>query len=89
VPTVAESGVPGYVFDVWYGLVFPGGTPRAIVQKTNAEVVRLLQHPDVSKRFSSAGVEPQTTTPEAFGELIAREAATWGKVVKAANIRVE
>jgi tripartite-type tricarboxylate transporter receptor subunit TctC len=56
---------------------------------TNAEVVRLLQHPDVSKRFSSAGVEPQTTTPEAFGELIAREAATWGKVVKAANIRVE
>jgi tripartite-type tricarboxylate transporter receptor subunit TctC len=89
VPTVAESGVPGYQFDVWYGLVFPGGTPRAIVQKTNAEVVRLLQHPDVSKRFATAGVEPQTNTPEAFAALIAREAATWGKVVKAANIKVE
>lgn len=89
VPTVAESGVPGYAFDVWYGLVFPGGTPRGIVKKTNAEVVRLLGHPDVSKRFAAAGVEPQTNTPEAFGELIAREAATWGKVVKAANIRVE
>jgi tripartite-type tricarboxylate transporter receptor subunit TctC len=89
VPTVAESGVPGYQFDVWYGLVFPGGTPRAIVQKTNAEVVRLLQHPDVSKRFATTGVEPQTNTPEAFAALIAREAATWGKVVKAANIKVE
>jgi tripartite-type tricarboxylate transporter receptor subunit TctC len=89
VPTVAESGVPGYQFDVWYGLVFPGGTPRAIVQKTNVEVVKLLQRPDVSKRFATAGVEPQTNTPEAFAALIAREAATWGKVVKAANIKVE
>ena len=89
VPTVAESGIPGYAFDVWYGLVFPGGTPRAIVQKTNAEVVKLLQHPDVSKRFASAGVEPQTSTPEAFAALMAREAATWGKVVQAANIRVD
>jgi tripartite-type tricarboxylate transporter receptor subunit TctC len=89
VPTVAESGIPGYAFDVWYGLVFPGGTPRAIVQKTNAEVVRLLQHPDVSKRFANAGVEPQTSTPEAFTALLAREATTWGKVVKEANIRVD
>jgi tripartite-type tricarboxylate transporter receptor subunit TctC len=89
VPTVAESGIPGYAFDVWYGLVFPGGTPRAIVQKTNAEVVKLLQHPEVSKRFASAGVEPQTSTPEAFTALMAREASTWGKVVKAANIRVD
>jgi tripartite-type tricarboxylate transporter receptor subunit TctC len=89
VPTVAESGVPGYRFDVWYGLVFPGGTPRTIVAKTNAEVVRLLKHPDVSKRFATAGVEPQTNTPDAFRELIAREAATWSKVAKSANIRVE
>ena len=89
VPTVAESGVPGYAFDVWYGLVFPGGTPRAIVTKTNAEVVRLLKSPDVSSRFAGAGVEPQTNTPEAFAELIRREIVTWSKVVKAANIRVE
>ena len=89
VPTVAESGVPGYAFDVWYGLVFPGGTPRAIVRKTNAEVVRLLKSPEVSSRFAGAGVEPQTNTPEAFAELIRREIVTWSKVVKAANIRVE
>jgi tripartite-type tricarboxylate transporter receptor subunit TctC len=89
VPTVAESGVPGYAFDVWYGLVFPGGTPRAIVGKTNAEVVKLLKSPEVSSRFTGAGVEPQTNTPEAFAELIRREVVTWSKVVKAANIRVE
>ena len=89
VPTVAESGVPGYAFDVWYGLVFPGGTPRAIVTKTNAEVVRLLKSPEVSSRFAGAGVEPQTNTPEAFTELIRSEVVTWSKVVRAANIRVE
>jgi tripartite-type tricarboxylate transporter receptor subunit TctC len=89
VPTVAESGVPGYAFDVWYGLVFPGGTPRAIVTKTNAEVVRLLKSPEVSSRFAGAGVEPQTNTPEAFAELIRSEVVTWSKVVRAANIRVE
>ena len=89
VPTVAESGVPGYVFDVWYGLVFPGRTPAAIVKKTNAEVVKQLQSSEVSSRFAGAGVEPQTNTPEAFAELIRREVVTWSKVVKAANIKVE
>jgi tripartite-type tricarboxylate transporter receptor subunit TctC len=89
VPTVAESGVPGYEFDVWYGLVFPGGTPQPIVKKTHAEVVKQLKSPEVSTRFASAGVEPQTNTPEQFAELIRREVVTWSKVAKAANIRVE
>jgi tripartite-type tricarboxylate transporter receptor subunit TctC len=89
IPTVGESGVPGYVFDVWYGLVFPGGTPGAIVKKTNAAVVRLLQSPEVSGRFAGAGVEPQTNSPEAFAALIRREVATWTKVVRTANIKVE
>jgi tripartite-type tricarboxylate transporter receptor subunit TctC len=89
VPTVAESGVPGYAFDVWYGLVFPGGTPNAIVKKTHAEVVKQLKSPEVSTRFAGAGVEPHTNTPEAFAELIRNEVVTWSKVVKAANIRVE
>jgi tripartite-type tricarboxylate transporter receptor subunit TctC len=88
-PTVAESGIPEYAFDVWYGLVFPGGTPRAIVAKTNAEVVRLLGSAEVSKRFAGAGVEPVTNTPEAFARMIADEIPKWQKVVKAANIRVE
>jgi len=89
VPTVAESGVPGYSFDVWYGLCFPGGTPQPIVRKAHAEVVKQLKSPEVRTRFASAGVEPQTNTPEAFAELIQREVVTWSKVVKAANIKVE
>jgi tripartite-type tricarboxylate transporter receptor subunit TctC len=89
VPTVAESGVPGYVFDVWYGLVFPGGTPRAIVARMNTEVVKLLASADVSKRFATAGVEPVTNTPEAFSAMIAAEIPKWQKIVREAGIRVE
>ena len=89
VPTVAESGVPGYVFDVWYGLVFPANTPRAIVDKMQAEVVKVLQSQEVSKRFGAAGVEPQTNTPSAFGEMIRKEIVVWRKVVDAANIRID
>lgn len=88
-PTVAEAGVPGFAFDVWYGLVFPGGTPRAIVAKTNAETVRLLKSPVVSERFAGAGLEPLGGTPEAFADLIKREIPMWRRVVKDANIRVE
>jgi tripartite-type tricarboxylate transporter receptor subunit TctC len=89
VPTVAESGIPGYVFDVWYGLVFPGGTPAAIVKKANTEVVRLLKSPEVSSRFAGAGVEPITSSPEAFAKVIRDEIPKWQKVVKAAGIKVE
>lgn len=89
VPTVAESGVPGYAFDVWYGLAFPGGTPSAIVNKMHAEVVKVLQSPEVSKRFTSVGVEPQTNTPGAFSKMIQDEITIWRKVVADANIQVD
>ena len=88
-PTVAEAGVPGYEFDVWYGLVFPGGTPRAIVTKTNAEIVKLLKSPVAGERFAAAGLEPRGSTPDEFADLIQREILKWKKVVKAANIVVE
>ena len=88
-PTVAEAGIPSYAFDVWYGLAFTGGTPRTIVRKTHAEVVRLLQAPDVSSRFAAAGVEPLTSTPEAFAEMIRQEIPKWTKVARAAKIRVD
>jgi tripartite-type tricarboxylate transporter receptor subunit TctC len=89
VPTVAESGVPGYVFDVWYGLVFPGGTPQPIVRKMNSEVVKQLKSPEVAGRFAKVGVEPQTGTPEAFRDLIRTEVSTWAGVVKSAGIKLE
>jgi tripartite-type tricarboxylate transporter receptor subunit TctC len=74
---------------VWYGLVFPGGTPRTIVGKTSSEIGKLLASAEVAKRFANAGVEPQTNTPEAFSAMIAQEIHKWQKVAKAANIRVE
>jgi tripartite-type tricarboxylate transporter receptor subunit TctC len=89
IPTVAEAGVPGFEFDVWYGMMFPGGTPRAIVMKANAEIVRLLKSPALSERYSAGGMEPLSSTPEAFAELIKRELPRWHRVVKEAHIRVE
>ena len=88
-PTVAESGFPGFEFDVWYGLVFPGGTPRAIVAKANAEIVKLLKTPTVRDRFTASGLEPSSSTPEEFRDIIRREIPLWHKVAKQANIKVE
>ncbi len=88
IPAVAES-VPGYVFDVWYGLVYPGGTPRAIVAKASSEIHKLLASAEVGKRFANAGVEPMTNTPEAFSAMIAQEIPKWQKVVREAKIKVE
>ena len=88
-PTVAESGVPGYDFTVWYGMVFPGGTPRPIVAKANSEIVRLLNSPVVRERFSSLGLEAAPTTPEEFRDLIRREVPKWHKVARQANIQLD
>lgn len=89
IPTVAESGVPGYAFDVWYGLVFTGGTPSAIVEKANTEVRKRLTSPEVHQRFLKVGIEPLTSTSAEFKSRIATEIAKWRKVVKAANIKVQ
>lgn len=89
VPTVGESGAKGYAFDVWYGLVFTGGTLRAVIAKANAEIVKRLASPEMNKLFLTQGVEPLTSTPEAFAARIDSEIANWRKVVKAANIRLE
>ena len=88
-PTIAEAGVPGYEFDVWYGLLFTAGTPRDIVDKANAEIARVLKSPAVAERYASAGLEPAVTTPEEFATLIKNEIPKWQKVVKAAGLKVE
>ena len=89
VPTVAESGVPRYVFDVWYGIMFPGGTPQPIIAKTHGELTRLLKSPAVSERFAAAGLEPLTSTPREFSDRIKSELPKWQRVAKEANIRVD
>ncbi len=88
-PTVAEAGVPGYNFDVWYGMMYPGGTPRSIVMKAHAEINKLLKSPALSERYAAGGIEPLSSTPEEFAALIKSELPRWHKVVKAAKIQVE
>jgi tripartite-type tricarboxylate transporter receptor subunit TctC len=89
IPTVAESALPGFEFDVWYGMVMPGGTPRPIVTKANAEIVRLLGDATIKERFSALGLEARSSTPEEFRDLLKREIPVWHKVAKQANIRID
>jgi tripartite-type tricarboxylate transporter receptor subunit TctC len=88
VPTVAES-IPGYAFDVWYGMLFPANVPRAIVNKANAEINRVLKSPALSQRFAAAGLEAAGNTPEEFTKMIGAEIVRWRKVVDASKIKVE
>jgi tripartite-type tricarboxylate transporter receptor subunit TctC len=88
VPTVAESGLPGFETGTWYGIVAPSGTPKDIVDRLNREIVRILALPDVREKFVQQGLQPVGNTPEQFAEYIAAERKKAGEIVKAANIKV-
>ncbi len=88
-PTLAEEGIKGFAAVNWWGILFPAGVPRAIVDKVNADVVRALATPEVKVRLGEVGVEAISSTPEQFGEFMASETARWGKLIKEANMRVE
>ncbi len=88
-PTVAESGVPGYEMVLWIGVFAPTGTPREIVSKLNAEIVRIVRLPDIRAELAGMGVDPVGNTSEQMAEWIRREIARFGPVVKAANIQAE
>lgn len=88
-PTVAESGVPGYESSAWFGVVVPTGTPREAVTRLNAEINRAINLPDMRERFAQQGAIPAPGTPEEFGAYIASEIAKWAKVVKASGARVD
>jgi tripartite-type tricarboxylate transporter receptor subunit TctC len=81
IPTAAESGVPGYDFSSWGGVLAPAGTPRAIVQKLNAEIGVALSNPDLSKRFIEMGLVAKHSTPEAFGKFVQSEMSRWRTVL--------
>ena len=88
VPTVAESGYPGYEALNWYAYLAPAATPRPIVDRLNAEIVAALKAPEVREQLARQGVEPQPGTPEDLRKYMERELATWGRVVKDAKIEV-
>jgi tripartite-type tricarboxylate transporter receptor subunit TctC len=87
VPTVAESGYPGYEAVNWYAYLAPGKTPREVVQRLNAEITKVLRTPEAITALDKQGVEPQPGTPEELAKYMRREYETWGKVVKQAGIK--
>jgi tripartite-type tricarboxylate transporter receptor subunit TctC len=89
IPTVAEAGVPGYEFDVWYGMVAPAATPRAVISRLHREVFALMERPALRERFAGAGLEPLRGTPEEFAARMRLELPKWREVVRTANIRAE
>jgi tripartite-type tricarboxylate transporter receptor subunit TctC len=88
-PTIAESGFPGFDVTPWYGLIAPAAAPPAIIKGLNSEIIKILQLPEVKASFASQGVEAIGSTPERFKELMQAEVEVWAKVIKTANIRVE
>ncbi|MGO4815265.1 tripartite tricarboxylate transporter substrate binding protein [Cupriavidus sp. 2MCAB6] len=89
VPTVAESGVPGFETLAWNGLMAPSSTPKPIIDKLNAEIHKALDAPEMKERLRAQGFEPSPGTPEQFGALIRSEIDRWAKVVKTSGAKVE
>lgn len=87
VPTVAESGVPGYEVSAWFGFFAPAGTPAAIVNTLNAETVKAMKLPDLRERLASQGADAVTSTPEQFTAYVKEELGKWTRVVKASGMK--
>jgi tripartite-type tricarboxylate transporter receptor subunit TctC len=88
-PTIAESGVPGYEFILWYGLIAPAGVPADIVGRLNAEIGKVLRDPDISAKLANQGVDAAPSTPQAFSDLIRSELRKYAKVVKQTGAKAE
>jgi tripartite-type tricarboxylate transporter receptor subunit TctC len=86
-PAIGEL-IPGYTVDGWSGMWAPAGTPKEIVMRLNQSLARILKLPEIQERLRAVGAEPAHSTPEGFGQKVARDIATWSKVVKASNIRI-
>ena len=89
VPTAAESGMPEFEVDTWYGVLAPAGTPGEIVARLNVELNRLMQSKEMRDRLATMGIEPMTSTSAEFGEFLKAEIAKWAKVVKESGAKVE
>ncbi|MCC6533490.1 MAG: tripartite tricarboxylate transporter substrate binding protein [Burkholderiales bacterium] len=88
VPTVAEAGVPGYEFGIWFALFAPAGTPKPIITRLNQEIVKALAEPDMREKLARTGVNAGSSTPEHLGNHLHAEVAKWAKIIKAAGIPI-
>jgi len=82
VPTIAEAGVPGYEVVGWNGILAPAKTPRAIIERLNADIVKVIRTPEVEADILAQGIEPIGNTPEEFGRIIRADVERWGKILK-------
>jgi tripartite-type tricarboxylate transporter receptor subunit TctC len=89
VPTIAESGVPGFDSATWFGLFAPAGTPLPIVAKLSTQAAGILSQPDVAQRLAAQGSDPRGSTPEALAQYMREESARWSRVIKSAAIKVD
>lgn len=89
IPTMEEAGVPGYELEGWFGFLAPAGTPRSIIEKLHAAMVKIVAMPDVQKSMLDIGLSPATLTPEEFRQRIQSDIAKFTRVVKSSGIKVE
>jgi tripartite-type tricarboxylate transporter receptor subunit TctC len=89
IPTISESGLPGYEAYSWVGIVAPAKTPKEIVTRLNREIVDILKLPDVAEKLNQQGALPVGDTPEQFASYIKDEIVKWGAVVRSANIKAD
>jgi tripartite-type tricarboxylate transporter receptor subunit TctC len=89
IPTCAESGLPGLVAVNWWGVLLPVGTPKAVADKFRADLVKVMQDPEVKEKFATLGVDAVSSTPEQLGAYIKSETAKYAKLIKEANIQAE
>ena len=89
VPTLAESGMPGFEVGAWQGLMVPAGTPKPVIQRLNAELLKALQNPEVKEKLAQQGAESLGSSPEEYGTYVRKEIDRWGKLVRQAGVKVD
>ena len=85
-PTLAESGAPGFDVQVWFGVLMPAGSPKLAIAATNERIKKMLEVPELRQRLIDQGADPASSTPEEFGALVKADFARWKQVVKATGV---
>ena len=89
VPTVTESGVPGYEATIWLGIMAPAGTPKPIVDKLNGEINKILTRPDIKQQWATQGADPMMMTPAEFDKYLRADIEKWAQVVKISGAKID
>lgn len=89
VPTIAESGLPGFDVSIWLGVLAPAKTPADIIARLNSEIGKVMSDPEMKAQLAKSGIDPMVSTPQEFAATIKSDTVKWGKVVKASGISID